>query len=77
MSLQTVMTQGCGSRLLGLAAARLERPDDAERHFEESLTVERALGARPWEALTLNHRATLFEHLGRAAEAASDRLAAR
>jgi len=37
---------------LGLLAAMMERWDDAERHFENALEMNRRIGARPWLAHT-------------------------
>jgi len=43
---------GCGSisRTLGLLAATLSRWDEAARHFEEAIRMNREMGARPFEA---------------------------
>src|SRR5206468_4109310 len=44
--------RGSVSRYLGLLATTLERWSDAERHFEEALTMNERIGARPWLAYT-------------------------
>ena len=38
------------ARGLGVLAITLERHDDAERHFETAIDIERRMGARPWLA---------------------------
>lgn len=43
---------GSVSRPLGLLASMLHRWDEAARHFEEALELNRAMGARPWVAHT-------------------------
>ena len=43
---------GSVSRYLGLLAALLGRPYDAERHFEDALEMSERMGARPWLAHT-------------------------
>jgi tetratricopeptide (TPR) repeat protein len=43
---------GSVSRVLGLLARTLARPDDAARHFEDALTQNERMGARPWVART-------------------------
>ena len=45
-------SRGSVARDLGLLATLLERFDDAERHFEDALEVNKAIGARPWLAHT-------------------------
>jgi tetratricopeptide (TPR) repeat protein len=40
------------ARYLGLTAAAVGRPDEAERHFEAAIDLSRAIGAPTWEALT-------------------------
>jgi tetratricopeptide (TPR) repeat protein len=41
---------GAIARGLGVLATRLQRYDDAERHFEAAIELERRMGARPWLA---------------------------
>ena len=41
---------GAVARPLGVLATALGRLDDAERHFDVAIDVERAMGARPWLA---------------------------
>jgi tetratricopeptide (TPR) repeat protein len=41
---------GAIARGLGGLAARLQRYDDAERHFVAAIELERRMGARPWLA---------------------------
>jgi class 3 adenylate cyclase len=43
---------GSASLYLGSLAALLRRWDEAERHFEDALTMNTDMGARPWVALT-------------------------
>ena len=43
---------GSVARYLGLAAAAVDRHDDAERHFEAALAANERMGARPWLAHT-------------------------
>ena len=43
---------GSIARCLGVLATALRRYDDAERHFENSLELERRMRARPWIAHT-------------------------
>jgi tetratricopeptide (TPR) repeat protein len=44
--------RGSVCRYLGLLAQLLERPNDAERHFEAALAMNAKLGALPWLART-------------------------
>ena len=54
---------GSVSRALGLLSETLGRHDDAVRHFEEALTHNRHMGARPWVAHTQHEYALmLLEH---------------
>jgi class 3 adenylate cyclase/tetratricopeptide (TPR) repeat protein len=56
---------GAVARSLGLAAATLERWDDAERHFQNALALNDRLGARPWLARSQEDYARmLFERGG-------------
>ena len=43
---------GSAARHLGQLAAVLERFDDAARHFEDAIRMNRSMGARPWLALS-------------------------
>lgn len=44
--------RGSVSRYLGLLAVTMQRLDEAERHFEAALTMNRRMGFRPWLAYT-------------------------
>ena len=44
--------RGAVSRYLGLLATTTRRSDEAEQHFEDALTMNTAMGARPWLART-------------------------
>jgi tetratricopeptide (TPR) repeat protein len=63
---------GSVSRALGLLATVLGRLEDAERHFEYALEMNRRMGARPWVAHTQHDLAKML--VGR--DAAGDREAA-
>lgn len=41
------LTSGAVARYLGLIAAAMDRPDDAERHFDQAIAVNTHIGARP------------------------------
>ena len=56
---------GAVSRYLGLLVAVESRWDDAERHFEDAIEVNRRIGARPWLAHTQEDYARML--LARAA----------
>lgn len=43
---------GSISRPLGILAAAMERWEDASRHFDDALKMNRKMGARPWVAWT-------------------------
>ena len=43
---------GCVSRFLGILAGTIDKPLDAERHFEYALQFDDRMGARPWAAYT-------------------------
>jgi tetratricopeptide (TPR) repeat protein len=43
---------GAASRYLGALAATLARWNEAERHFQDALAMNRRMGARPWLAHT-------------------------
>ncbi len=45
-----VMNWGCASRYLGLLAALLQDYDGASAHFDEAISMNAAIGARPWLA---------------------------
>jgi DNA-binding winged helix-turn-helix (wHTH) protein/tetratricopeptide (TPR) repeat protein len=57
-------THGCVSRPLGLLAWLLGEREEAVRHFEDALAIERRLEARPWLALTELDYARLLRELG-------------
>jgi tetratricopeptide (TPR) repeat protein len=44
--------RGAVARYLGILAAMLGRTDDAQRHFEDALATNAAMGVRPWLAHT-------------------------
>lgn len=44
------LSTGAVARYLGLLAATLNRPDDAERHFDEAIALNARIGAAPWLA---------------------------
>jgi tetratricopeptide (TPR) repeat protein len=54
-----VMCYGAADRMLGALATVLERWDDAERHLENALVLNRRLGSPTWIAHTLYERARL------------------
>ena len=56
--------RGSAARYLGLLAAATERPEAAERHFEEALVMNARSGFRPWLALTQEDFAQLLAHRG-------------
>ena len=45
-----VMNWGCASRYLGLLATSLQDFDRASLHFDEAISMNAAIGARPWIA---------------------------
>jgi DNA-binding SARP family transcriptional activator len=54
------LSTGAIARPLGVLAAATGRQADAERHFEDALELNTAIGARPWVARTqLDHAAML------------------
>jgi DNA-binding SARP family transcriptional activator len=59
---------GAVSRYLGLLAAADSRWDDAERHFEGAIEVNRRIGARPWLAHTQDDYARMLRARGRAGD---------
>jgi DNA-binding SARP family transcriptional activator len=56
---------GSVSRYLGLLAAALSRWDEAERHFEDALTMNERMHARPWLAHTQEDFARMLLARGR------------
>jgi DNA-binding SARP family transcriptional activator len=59
------LSTGAVARYLGLLAAALERPDDAERHFDEAMAVNTRTGAGPWLAHAQGDLARLLLTRGR------------
>ncbi len=58
-------TFGSVARALGVLATTLRRFDDAERHFDAAVEMERRMGARPWLAHVQHHfAAMLFARAG-------------
>jgi class 3 adenylate cyclase/tetratricopeptide (TPR) repeat protein len=55
-----VVCYGALTRYLGVLATVLERWDEAERHFEDALTMNDRMGARPWLAHTQERYATML-----------------
>ena len=43
---------GSAARLLGMLAALTDKRDQAARHFEQALAMNRAMGAEPWVVRT-------------------------
>ena len=54
--------RGALSRYLGLLAMTTRRHDEAEQHFEDALTMNTRMGARPWLAHTQTDYARLLWH---------------
>jgi tetratricopeptide (TPR) repeat protein len=52
--------RGSISRYLGILSATTSRWDDANRHFEYALEMNRQMGARPWLALTQHDYARML-----------------
>jgi class 3 adenylate cyclase len=48
LSWHVILVRGSAARSLGLLAAAMRRWDDAERHFEEAIEVDRQMRARGW-----------------------------
>jgi uncharacterized protein HemY len=65
--------RGAVSRYLGILAVLTKRFSDAERHFEDAIAMNAAMGARPWLAHTQSDHARMLEARG----AAGDRERAR
>jgi class 3 adenylate cyclase/tetratricopeptide (TPR) repeat protein len=59
---------GALSRYLGALAAMLERWDDAERHFEDALTMNMRMEATPWIAHTRYQYAMMILRRNRAGD---------
>ena len=55
-----VTCNGALSRYLGVLATTLERWDEAARHFEDALTMNARMDARPWLAHTQEPYATML-----------------
>jgi tetratricopeptide (TPR) repeat protein len=55
---------GSTSRYLGLLATRMLRWQDAERHFEAAIEMDRRTGARPWLAHTQADYARMLQARG-------------
>jgi DNA-binding SARP family transcriptional activator len=54
------LSTGSVARYLGLLATTLEQWDDAVRHFEHAIDVNRRVGARPWLAHTQDDYARML-----------------
>ena len=65
-----VMCYGAADRMLGALATVMHRWDDAERHLENALVLNRRLGSPTWLAHTLYERARLTLHRDRPHEPA-------
>jgi DNA-binding winged helix-turn-helix (wHTH) protein/tetratricopeptide (TPR) repeat protein len=50
ITLQCIQSTGCASRSLGIVADCLGLAREADAHFERALAIDRASGARAWEA---------------------------
>ena len=61
--------RGSVARYLGLLAAAAGSLDDAQRHFEEALVRNEAMGARPWLARAQGDYARLLVARGLAGDA--------
>jgi tetratricopeptide (TPR) repeat protein len=59
---------GAAARGLGVLAAVLERWDDAERHFEVAMEIERDMRARPWLAHVQHDLARMLRARGSAGD---------
>jgi len=70
-------TTGSVSRVLGLLAAAAGRVDDAKRHFEDAIAMNRRMGALPFLAYTLRDAAAAFEAGGEPERARAQRAEAR
>jgi class 3 adenylate cyclase len=53
---------GSASRYLGLLAATMGHPEDAEKHFEDALQMNARMGARPLLAYTQHDYADMLLH---------------
>jgi DNA-binding winged helix-turn-helix (wHTH) protein/tetratricopeptide (TPR) repeat protein len=77
LTLLSVYSAGCASRWLGLLASSLGRDAEADAHFETALSVDRANGARVWEAHSALEYARALERRGGAHAARARELAQR
>jgi hypothetical protein len=59
---------GSVDRYLGLLAATMDRPDDAERHLTDGIAANERLGARPWAAHTQHDLARVLRRRSRAGD---------
>lgn len=66
-------SMGATDRYLGMLAATMDRPDDAERHFLDAIRFNEKLGSRPWGAHTRHDLARLL--IGRDAPGDRERAA--
>jgi DNA-binding SARP family transcriptional activator len=64
-----VMCYGAADRMLGALATVMQRWDDAERHLENALALNRRFGSPTWVAHTLYERARLAGRRGEEASA--------
>jgi hypothetical protein len=60
--------RGSTSRYLGILATTTVRPQEAERHFEDALTMNELMGARPWLAHTRRDYAGMLRARGGAGD---------
>ena len=67
---------GSVARYLGLLATALSRWDDAARHFEDALTMNTRMGARPWVAHTQHDYARMLLRRSDAGDRRAERLLA-
>jgi hypothetical protein len=58
----TYICMGAASYYLGRLAASLDRRDDALRHLDHAITLNDAIGARPWSRRASHERARLVAH---------------
>src|SRR5206468_12446328 len=66
-----VVCLGPAARYLGLLAGAIGRPDDAARHFEESIAMNDRMGARPYLAHSLREYGEMLGRNGDGARARS------
>jgi len=55
-----VVCYGAAARYLGMLAATMERWEEAAQHFENALTMNTHMGARPWLAHTQHEYAKML-----------------